>query len=107
MRRLGRESVRGQSSDPGSIDPFQLGIPEIHAATARHSRIAIEKTTGTVKKYRQLRYATAAKQTTNPHALMRIAASVLGVSPPSCHAMTAANTISTETNNPKPTKKTQ
>jgi len=73
-----RPPVGGQSTDHGSIrlheamlsaSLFQLGLPEIQAAAARHSRIAIEKTIGMVKKYRQLRYATTAKQSTNPHAL--------------------------------------
>jgi hypothetical protein len=76
---------------------------ESHAAAAKHSVITLANTTGTTKKYLQLRIVTAAKQMTRAHAGPRTSAKVFGARPPSCHANTAANTRNTETKRPNPT----
>jgi hypothetical protein len=97
------------AGDPPKIGPVAFPIKvqpvfaESHAAAVKHTVITIANTTGTIKKYLQLKIVTAAKQMTSAHAGPRMSAKVSGARPPSCHANTAANTRNTETKKPNPT----
>src|SRR5260370_14754228 len=75
----------------------QLVFAASHAAAVKQTVITIANTTGTIKKYLQLKIVTAAKQMTNAHSRPRLSSKVSGAGPPTCHANTAANTRNTET----------
>jgi hypothetical protein len=83
-------------------------LPESHAAAVKHTVIRVEKTTGVVKEYLQLKAVTAAKEMARVHAVWRSnGEKVPAGSPPSCHANTAANKRNTEKKSPNALKKSQ
>jgi hypothetical protein len=65
-------------------------VAESHAAAIRQTVIAIENTTGKIKRYLQLTTVMAAKERANAHAVPRRCASVAGWRPPNCQASIAA-----------------
>jgi hypothetical protein len=82
-------------------------LAETHAAAIKHTVIAVKKTIGKMKKYRQLKIVMARKHKASVQAVPRMSAKVSAGSPPSCHANTAASRRNTVTKSPAPTNKSQ
>ena len=77
----------------GSTQPTKhlvLDVAESHAATVKHTVIAVEKAVGRIKRYLQLTSVMAAKQRTRAHT---VTAKVAARRLPGCHANTAAKTV--------------
>src|SRR5260370_22243559 len=83
----------------------QLVFAASHAAAVKQTVITIANTTGTIKKYLQLKIVTAAKQMPSAHARPRTRAKRSAARPPNYHANTAANTLHTERSVPPTTYK--
>ena len=81
----------------------EAALAERHPATTRHTVIALEKAMGMLKKYLQLRKATAPKQSVRAHAVARIWRRVSIGTLPSCQASIAARRRNTLTKRPNPT----
>jgi hypothetical protein len=86
---------------------IQLGLGVSHAAAIKHTVIRIEKTSGVVKAYLQVKAVIAAKQRASAHGMLRTRARVSAGSRASSHANTAANKRNTEKKSPNALKKSQ
>ena len=86
-----RLTTAGQKSPYYRNGGMKTDLAESHAPAVKHNVITIEKAMGMIKRYLQLTTVMAAKQRANAHAVLRISARVVAGSPPSCHAIIAAN----------------
>jgi hypothetical protein len=80
----------------------RYGFPASQAAHTRHSAIAAENTTGTAKKYTQLRIVTVMKHAARDQFRIHIVDKASFGWFPSCHVRIAVKRRKTVTNIPKP-----